>query len=104
MLVMLGVALALLGAGGAGLPAALDLSPGGLRLVFRLAADHASGSDADVSAVQAEANAPPHLSEVLLGEVGVHADRAAASAVVALGDASGERLAVDLARPRMGGE
>ena len=104
MLMMLGVALALLGAGRAGLPAALDLRPRGLRLVLRLAADRAPGRDADVGAVEAEANAAAHLSDVFLGEVGVHADRAAASAVVALGDASGERLAIDLARPRVGGE
>ena len=104
MLMVLGVALALLAAGRAGLPTALDLRPRGLRLVFRLPADHAAGRDANVGAVQAEANAPPHLSDVFLGEVGVHADRAAASAVVALGDASGERLAVDLARPRVSGE
>src|SRR5258708_3479935 len=104
MLMMIGVALALLGAGRAGLPAALDLRPRGLRFVFRLAADQAPGRDADVGAVRAEAHAPPHPSDVFLGEVGVRADRAAAGAVVALGDASGERLAVDLARPRVGGE
>src|SRR6476620_2936216 len=104
MLMMLGVALALLGAGGAGLPAALHLRPRGLGLVIRLAADHASCRDADVGAVLAEANASPHLSDIFFGEIGVYANRGGASTLVALGDASGERLTVDLARPRVGGE
>ena len=59
---------------------------------------------ADIGAVEAKADASPHLGDVLLGEIGVRARRAAASAVEALGDAAGERLAIDLARLRVGGE
>jgi hypothetical protein len=61
------------------------------RLVFGLTAHHTSCGVADIGAVEAQADASPHLGEVLLREIGVRARRAAASAGEALGDAAGER-------------
>jgi len=70
---VLGMALALLGAGGARLPASFDLSLRDGRVVLGLARENASSRIADVAAVEVQTNALAELGRILLGQAGVRA-------------------------------
>ena len=101
VLVVMGVALALLGAFPARDQAGLELVVLDPRVGIRLAGDDARGRDAGVGAVEAEAQAALEVADLVLGERCVGADRAVRGASAALVDAPSEHGRVDDERPRM---
>jgi len=96
VLVVMGVPPALISAGTAGCGAGLDGRAYDAEIELRLARHHAAGGDAQIGAVKTQANAPDHVSDVLLGETRVGASSARGRAVDAIVNAAKERLAIDL--------
>jgi hypothetical protein len=101
---VLGMSLTLTCADRAELPASRDLRPRRRRDVLRLAAEQADGCIADVSAVEAHANAPAHLGDVVLGEIRIRARHTGLQTREALVDAPGQEVAIELSRGRVGFE
>ena len=102
VLVVMGVALALLGAFPARDQAGLELVVLDPRVGISLAGEDARGRDAGVGAVEAEAQAALEVADLVLGERCVGADRAVRGAAAALVDAPSEHAYVDDERPRVG--
>ena len=90
VLVVMGVALALLGALPAGDQAGFELAMPDRRVGVGLASDDARGRHAGIGAVEAEAQAALEVADVVLSERRVGADRAVRGAHAALVDAPGE--------------
>jgi hypothetical protein len=101
VLVVLGVALALLATGAAGRGTRLDRGTKDGGVGRDLADHHASGGHAHVGAVEAEADAAPHVLHVALGQVRVGTARARRGAVHAGLDAAHHRLAIATGRLRV---
>jgi hypothetical protein len=99
--VVVGMALALLGAETADLATRRHLSARTRGDVLRLSREDVSGGIADVGTVQAEAYAPAQVGHVVLGQIGIGAGGAALRTRKALIDAAGQDVAVDLSRRRM---
>lgn len=96
MLVVSRMALTLLGADRTLLSARGHLRRRSRGDVLGLAAEGARGRVADVRAVEAESDAPPHLGHVILRQVGIGAGGAALEAGETLVDAPGQQVSVDL--------
>jgi hypothetical protein len=101
VLVVVGVALALLGAEGAEFPARGHLRARTRGDELCLPSEDVAGGIADVGTVQAEAYAPTHVGNVALGQIRIGARDTALSAGQALVDAAGQDVAVNLSRYRM---
>jgi hypothetical protein len=101
VLVVVGVALALLGACAARRAAGLESGQLDGRIGVGLAREDAAGADTRVSTVQTEAKAPFQRADVVLGEGGVGADRACGCALPAFVDASSEDARLGDERPGM---
>src|SRR4051812_8261944 len=102
VLVVVGVALALLGTRAARRHAGLQRRPLGRCVGIGLAADDAQGAAAGVRAVVAEADAAHQRADVVLGLARVRADRAACLAGAALVDAPHEHGQVGDGWPGVG--
>jgi hypothetical protein len=96
-----GVPLALLATRAASHRAGLDRCPHDAEIDRGLAGHDAAGGLAGVCAVEAEANAPDQLLQVLLAEAGVGAAGTGTGTVEALLDTAQERVAIKGARLRM---
>jgi hypothetical protein len=99
MLVVGGVALALVAARAARRRACLDDCAYDAKIRFRLAGDDSAGRVAGVGAVEAEANAPDKLSHVGLAQAGIGAARTRRGTVEALIDAAQEHVPIEAGRP-----
>jgi len=102
VLVMLGMAFALVGARAAHGDAGLERSRLGARIRVGLATEDATGVDAGVRTVEAQAKAARQRADVVLGKGGVGADRARARAGGALVDATCEHRGLCDERAGMG--
>jgi hypothetical protein len=102
VLVMLGMAFALLGAYAARRHASLERRCLGARIRVGLATEDATGVDAGVGAVETQAKAARQRADVVLGEGRVGADRARAGAGGALIDATCEHRGICDERAGMG--
>jgi hypothetical protein len=99
MLVVGGVALALVPAHAARRRACLDAGAYDAEIRFRLPGHDTAGRVAGVGAVEAEANAPDQLRHVGLAQAGIGAARTRRSAVEALVDAAQEHVPIEAGRP-----
>jgi hypothetical protein len=95
VLVVIGVALTLISAGTARCSAGLDGRADDPDIGLRLTRHDAAGGGAHIRAVETEANATDHLSDVLLGQTRVGASGARGGAIDAVFDAAQQRLAID---------
>ena len=95
MLVVISVPFALVSAGTAGCGAGLDGRTHDAEFGLRLARHHAAGGGAEIGAVETQANAPDHVSDVILRETRVSAGSARRGAVDAVLNAAKQRLAID---------
>ena len=102
MLVVRRMPLALVAARATRSRARFDRSSQHTAIGFRLTRQDSTGTDADVTAVEAQAGASDHLLGVRLGEVCVRTARAGPRACDALVDAAHQCVEVDVRRPRMG--
>ena len=102
VLVVLGVALALLATGAAYRHARLNRCANDGDLGLGLAGHDAAGGVADVGAVEAPANAAHHLWHVALAQVRVGATRTHRGTVDAGLDTAHDRIAIATGRLRMG--
>ena len=101
MLVVSGVALALLPTGAACHDAGFDGGTYDRDIRRGLAGDDPAGCNADVRAVEARANAADQLRQLALAQVGVGTARADHCAVTASLDTAHARIEIDTARLRM---
>jgi hypothetical protein len=101
VLVVLGVALALLATGAACHHARLNRCADDADIRRALAGDDTAGGLANVSAVEAQANAAHQLLQVGLAEVGVGAARTRGGAVDAALDTANDHIAIATCRLRM---
>jgi hypothetical protein len=102
MLVMVGVALALLRTRRAGITTGLELCLGGGGVVLGLTGDNPAGRLADVGAIQVQPDAPAQLGDRLLCKTSVGAGSADLGALEAPRETAGQGVTVELPIPRMG--
>jgi hypothetical protein len=101
VLVVLGVALALLTTGAANHDAGFDGRTHDADIRRGLAGDDPAGRTADVCAVEAQANATDQLGQLALAQVGVSAARADRCAVATRLDTTHAGIEIDTGRLRM---
>jgi hypothetical protein len=101
VLVMLGVALTLLATGAACRHARFHRRADDADLGRSLASHEAAGDVADVGAVQAAANAPDHLLNIPLAEIGVGAAGTGSGAIGTGLDTADDRVEIAAGRLRM---
>jgi hypothetical protein len=102
VLVVRRVPLALVAAGATCDRTRFDRRPEDAAISFRLTRQNLTRADADVTAVEAQADATDHLLHIRLDEICVRTTRASPGARDALVDAAHEQVEVDVRRPRMG--
>ena len=95
MLVLFRVPLAFLCADATNLRTGSNHRAGDTRVELSLPAEDLARRDADVAAVQAQADAPDHRLDIVLGEIGVRAGGARLCAVEASVDAHHEQVGLD---------
>ena len=102
MLMPISVPLALLAAGSARGRTSLERCADDAEIGFRLARDNATAGVANISAVEAEANAADHLPHVVLAEIRIRAAGTGSGTVAARLDAAHEGVEIADRRSRMG--